>query len=149
MEAARRKEETETGCEGGEVTRPNVKKARKSADELAKRRSQYPPNRAHTPPNTASAYIDLWENFAGAGRARSRCPFRRRDSAPMSPNRQSAPWIVRVISPISDNLILIRVTSCTPVHSRPHFSATSLAPTTFAWVAWCHTNELLLLVWLL
>lgn len=60
MEAARRKEETETGCEGGEVTRPNVqkKKARKSADELAKRRSQHPPNRAHSPPNTASAYID-------------------------------------------------------------------------------------------
>lgn len=46
MEAARGKEETETGCEGGEVTRPNVKKkkARKSADELAKRRSQHPPN---------------------------------------------------------------------------------------------------------
>lgn len=122
MEAARRKEETETGCEGGEVTRPNVKKARKSADELAKRRSQYPPNRAYTPPNTVSVYIDHWKNFAGAGRARSRCPFRWRDSAPMSPNRQSAPWIVRVISPVSDNLILIRVTSCK--HTSPFLSTT-------------------------
>lgn len=28
MEAARGKEETETGCEGGEVTRPNVKKSK-------------------------------------------------------------------------------------------------------------------------
>lgn len=67
MEAARRKEETETGCEGGEVTRPNSKKqGSQRMDELAKRRSQYPPNRAYMPPNTVSVNIDHWENFAGS-----------------------------------------------------------------------------------
>lgn len=59
----------------------------------------------------------------------------------MSPNRQSAPWMVRVISPVSDNLRPIRATS--RIRTSPFLSSVLFCPTTFGWVAWCHTNGLL------